>query len=88
MDNLIAEGKATPFIMMMAGSYVPGAHFGFGQSNPNPPANTNYSRASSGPGGRIYNPAAFAKVLIEDLIPCIDANYRTLADQPRRAMKR
>ena len=86
MDNLIAEGKATPFIIVMASSYVPGANFGFGRSDSNQPGNTPYSRAISGPGGRTYNPAAFAKVLIEDLIPYIDANYRTLADQPHRAM--
>jgi enterochelin esterase-like enzyme len=28
----------------------------------------------------------FERILIDDLIPYIDANYRTLADQPHRAM--
>jgi enterochelin esterase family protein len=88
MDNLIASGKARPFIIVMANSYVPGADFGFGPGNTNQPPMTNspYSRAITGPGGRSYNPAAFARVLIEDLIPHIDANFRTLADQPHRAM--
>lgn len=88
MDNLIAAGKAKPFIIVMANSYVPGATFGFGPSATNRPPDTNtlYSRPITGPGGRSYNPSAFAKVLIEDLIPFVDANFRTLADQPNRAM--
>jgi enterochelin esterase family protein len=88
MDNLIAAGKAQPFIIVMANSYVPGANFGFGSANTNQPPETNtpYSRPITGPGGRSYNPAAFARVLVEDLIPYIDANFRTRADQPHRAM--
>jgi len=86
MDNLIAEGKARPFIIVMANSYVPGASFGFAATNQPPPADSLYSRSIDGPGGRNYNPAAFARVLIEDLIPHIDGNFRTLADQPHRAM--
>ena len=42
--------------------------------------------AFAGPGGRRFNFNAFARVLIEDLIPFIDANFRTLPDQPNRAM--
>lgn len=86
MDNLIAEGKARPFIIVMANSYVPGASFGFASTNQPPPADTPYSRTIGGPGGRNYNPAAFARVLVEDLIPHIDANFRTLANQPHRAL--
>jgi len=37
-----------------------------------------------GPGG--FNFSAFERVLTEELIPFIDANYRTLADQPHRAL--
>ena len=70
MDNLIAEGKAKPFIIVMANSYVPGA-----------------AGPGGGPGGRGgFNFSAFERVLIDDLIPFIDANYRTLSDQPNRAM--
>ena len=88
MDNLIAEGKAKPFIIVMANSYVRGASFGFGPAATNQPSDTNspYSRPITGPGGRRYNPTAFAKVLIEDLIPFVDTNFRTLADQAHRAM--
>jgi enterochelin esterase family protein len=82
MDNLIAEGKAKPFIIVMANSYVPGAPITFTTNSVDGPL----SRTITGPGGRSYNPVAFAKVLIQDLIPYIDANYRTLADQPHRAM--
>ena len=86
IDNLIADGKAKPFIIVMANSYVPGASFGFAASNQPPLADSSYARTISGPGGRNYNPAAFARVLIEDLVPYIDATFRTLADQPHRAM--
>ncbi|HTL18677.1 MAG TPA: malectin domain-containing carbohydrate-binding protein, partial [Patescibacteria group bacterium] len=69
LDNLIAEGKTKPFIVVMANSYVPG------------------SAAVGGPGGAgRFNFSAFEHVLVDDLIPFIDANFRTLADQPNRAM--
>jgi enterochelin esterase family protein len=88
MDNLIAAGKAKPFIIVMANSYVPGANFGRGPGSTNPPPATGsaYSRPITGPGGRNYDPAAFARVLIEDLIPFIDATFRTLDDQSHRAL--
>lgn len=44
------------------------------------------SRSVTGPGGRRFDFGAFERVLIGDLIPFIDTNYRTLADQPHRAM--
>jgi enterochelin esterase family protein len=77
MDNLIAEGKARPFIIVMANSYVPGAAGpGGGPGGP----------GRGGRGAFNFNFSAFERVLIDDLIPFIDANYRTLADQPHRAM--
>jgi len=77
MDNLIAEGKTRPFIIVMANSYVPGvAGPGGGPGGP----------GRGGRGGFNFNFNAFERVLIDDLIPFIDANYRTLADQPHRAM--
>ena len=41
-----------------------------------------------GPGGRGFTmtDTPFEHVLIEEMIPFIDANYRTFADQPHRAM--
>ena len=82
MDNLIAQGKAVPFIIVMANSYVPGADFGFATNSVESPL----SLSIAGPGGRFYNPAAFAKVLLEDLVPYVDDNFRTLADQPHRSL--
>jgi enterochelin esterase-like enzyme len=40
----------------------------------------------SGPGGRRFDFSAFERVLIDDLIPFVDANYRTLDDQANRGM--
>ena len=39
-----------------------------------------------GPGGFGDFASAFGRVMTEELIPYIDANFRTLADQPHRAM--
>jgi enterochelin esterase family protein len=85
MDNLIADGKARPLIIVMANSYVPGA--GGPGRGPAPAGGTNTPPAGpAGPGGRRFDFSAFSRVLIDDLIPFMDANYRTLADQPHRAM--
>jgi enterochelin esterase family protein len=99
MDNLIAEGKAKPFIIVMANSYVGGPGGGPGRGGPGPAGPTTAAAPTTasggavsggpgtrGPGGRAFNFAAFERVLTEELIPYIDANYRTLADQPHRAM--
>jgi len=86
LDNLIAAGRVRPFIIVMANSYVPGAGR-FGSEAPaTNAAGRPLSRSIAGPGGRSYNPSAFARMLLEDLIPHIDSTYRTLADQPHRAM--
>jgi enterochelin esterase family protein len=77
MDNLIAEGKAKPFIIVMANSYVPGAA--------SPGRGPAPAGGAAGRRGR-FDFSAFERVLIDDLIPFIDANYRTIADQPHRAM--
>ncbi len=93
MDNLLAEGKAKPFIIVMASSYVPGANAPGTPPAPAPNQNATAggnnaapSRPVAGPGGRRFDFSAFAKVLTEDLIPYIDSNFRTVADQPHRAM--
>jgi enterochelin esterase-like enzyme len=75
MDNLIAEAKARPFIIVMDnGTWsMPGQ-----------------DRPRRREGGGAWPPAGWAdtfkKILLEDIIPMIDANYRTFADQPHRAM--
>jgi predicted alpha/beta superfamily hydrolase len=65
MDNLIAEGKIKPFIIVMT----------YGMTND----------VKMG-GLRNFDIKPFQTVLVDELIPYIDANFRTLADQPHRAM--
>ncbi len=98
MDNLIADGKTKPFIIVMASSYVPGAGGpgrGAAQAGqPGAAASTNAAPPAGAPGGGpgrsggrgAFNFTAFERVLMDDLIPFIDASFRTLADQPHRAM--
>ena len=89
MDNLLAEGKARPFIIVMENGGNP---FGGGPRGTNAaPAVAGATNGAPGrPGGRGgfggFNFGAFERVLTDDLIPFVDANYRTLADQPHRAM--
>jgi enterochelin esterase-like enzyme len=65
MDNLIAEMKARPFIIVMT----------YGMTN------------DTRPGGlRNFDIQPFETVLVAELIPYVDAHFRTLADQPHRAM--
>lgn len=67
MDNLIAENKIKPFIIVMT----------YGM--------TNDIRPGSG-GLRNFNIKPFQTVLLDELIPYIDANFRTVADQKHRGM--
>ena len=72
MDNLIAEGKAKPFIIVMDNGTW---------SMSRPPAG---ERPAQWPPKGWAD--GFSKTLLDDIIPMIDANYRTLADQQNRAM--
>jgi len=65
MDNLIAEGKIEPFIIVMTYGMTNEIKFG---------------------GLRNFDITPFQTVLVDELIPYIDANFQTLADQPNRAM--
>jgi enterochelin esterase-like enzyme len=65
MDNLIAEGKAKPFIIVMTYGMTNDVQIG---------------------GLRNFDIKPFQTVLVDELIPYIDANFRTLTDQPNRAM--
>lgn len=65
MDNLIAEGKSKPFIIVMT----------YGM--------TNEVRMGGLPNFDIRH---FQTVLVDELVPHIDANFRTLTDQSNRAM--
>jgi enterochelin esterase-like enzyme len=98
MDNLIAEAKTRPVIVVMTygltnegpGPGGRGRRGGPGAGAPGAAAGTNSAPAAGARGGGA-NPftgasAAFEKVLVDELIPYIDANFRTLSDQPHRAM--
>jgi hypothetical protein len=65
MDNLIADGKAKPFIIVMT----------YGMTN----------EIARG-GLRNFDIIPFQTVLVDELIPYVDANFRTLANQENRAM--
>ncbi|MBO9671155.1 MAG: hypothetical protein J7485_11625 [Sphingobium sp.] len=68
MDNLLAAGKARPFIIVMT----------YGMTNDIRPG---------GPGGLAsFDMKPFRTVLIDELIPYVDAHYRTLTDPRHRAM--
>ncbi|MBN1145409.1 MAG: esterase [Bacteroidales bacterium] len=66
MDNLIAEGKIKPFIIVMT----------YGMTN----------EIKFGSGLRNFDIKPFQTVLVDELIPYIDAHFNTLADQAHRAM--
>lgn len=65
MDNLIADGKIDPFIIVMTYGMTNEIRFG---------------------GLRNFDIKPFQTVLIDELIPYIDANFNTIADQSHRAM--
>lgn len=88
MDNLIAEGKAIPFIIVMENSSVkfpagarPGARPQGAPGNANTPG-----KGPSNPLGNFNFAAQFEHILIDDLIPYVESNYRVIADQQHRAM--
>jgi enterochelin esterase family protein len=84
MDNLIAEGKAKPFIIVMENG---GGMGGPGRGAPPGGAPAGATNSPPAPGGRgMFNFSSFERVLIDDLIPWVDNTYRTIADQPHRAM--
>ncbi len=75
LDNLIAAGKARPMIVVMDRGYA---------LRPGAPVPT------GGPNAWLQNLhlafTSFEDVVIQDLIPMIDASYRTIPDREHRAM--
>ena len=65
MDNLLAAGKAKPFLIVMTYGMTNEVRFGHMQD---------------------FKIEPFETVLVKELVPHIDAHFRTLADQPHRAM--
>jgi enterochelin esterase-like enzyme len=65
MDNLIAEGKTKPFIIVNT----------YGMTN-----EVRWGRMNE------FSIVPFQTVLVDELIPYVDANFRTVADQEHRGM--
>ena len=110
MDNLIAEGKAVPFIIYMdngLNARRPGEQpMGFGGPRPGGPRPQGAPQGGPRPGGPQGGPqggrprmdgaafaqmarrmgGAFEEVLIKDIIPMVEKNYRVIADPEHRAM--
>lgn len=72
LDNLIAEGKAKPMIVVMESGNIEEAF------RPKPGEDVNEARSRFG--------ASFTPMLLNDLIPMVDKNFRTLTDRNNRAM--
>ncbi|MES2648780.1 MAG: alpha/beta hydrolase-fold protein [Bacteroidota bacterium] len=95
MDNLVADGKAVPFIIVMENSSIDLAALRAAnppvapvQSNTTPPSTTgnNAPRTATGPPAGMNFAAEFEKILFNDLVPFIESNYRVMADPLHRAM--
>ena len=72
MDNAIAKGEAVPMIVVMESGDIK--------------APFNFAGGGSNEQGRSQYGASFYPVLINDLIPYIDQNFRTKSDRENRAM--
>jgi enterochelin esterase-like enzyme len=75
LDNLIAAGKAAPMIVVMDRGYATRAGMPDVTFEPGAPLRNTLPAFS-----------AFEDVIIHDLIPTIDASYRTIPDREHRAM--
>jgi enterochelin esterase-like enzyme len=74
MDNLVAERKARPMLVVMEQGYA--RKPGEAAPGEKPAVPRDFTRAF----------AAFEEVMVNDLIPMIDATYRTIPDRENRAM--
>jgi enterochelin esterase-like enzyme len=73
--NLIAAGKARPMIVVMERGYATRAGTSAVKFGPGEP-----------PGNAKIAFGAFEDVIVHDLMPAIDASYRTIPDRDHRAM--
>ena len=67
MDNLIADGKAKPMLIVMEHGHA-------------------HTSGESAPWDYRQDLAVFTEVMLHDLIPMIDATYRTIPDREHRAL--
>ncbi len=85
LDNLLAERKARPMIVVMEQGYA--RRPGEAAPSPVPPARPAAPGQAPAPRpdfSRMFS--AFEDVMVKDLIPMIDATYRTIPDRENRAM--
>ena len=73
LDNLLADKKAVPMIIVMDNGYA---------TKPSQTQSSNNGVPGKGAG----NFATFEEVLIKEIIPMIDASFRTIADREHRGM--
>jgi enterochelin esterase-like enzyme len=79
LDNLIADGKAAPMIVVMPN----------GHTDQIPPAN---SRSAVAPGAQPGAPPAgrrpdeYLNEFVTDILPYTESHYRVIADRPHRAI--
>jgi enterochelin esterase-like enzyme len=88
MDNMIAEGRIKPFIVVMTYGMT---NTGGRPGGPRPPAatgaRTDSSRtAPAGPPRNMMLNNGFQTVLIDELVPYVDSHFRTIAKRDGRAM--
>jgi enterochelin esterase family protein len=77
LDNLIAEGKAKPMIVVMEdGGIAAGRAEGADNSTATGPAAAD----------RLGVARAFERVVVDELIPMVDTSYRTVPDREHRAI--
>jgi enterochelin esterase-like enzyme len=73
LDKLIAEKKAVPMLVVMDNGYAT-------------KVSTSQTLNKENPASGASNFSAFEEVLIKEIIPMIDASYRTMADREHRGM--
>ncbi|PJJ83416.1 alpha/beta hydrolase-fold protein [Mucilaginibacter auburnensis] len=109
MDNMIAEGRVKPFIVVMAyGMTNTGGAPGGARRPAGPPPGGAPAAGAAAPAaaprpagnpmtmagtvangltkGEVTGAGAFQEVLLDELIPYVDAHYRTIAKRDGRAM--
>ncbi len=110
LDNLIAEGKAKPFIVVMEDGGIAAGMGGGARRGPQGPGQRPAGQGApdqgqaqaqrpapgqgqgaarpmgAAPAGMVSFWDGFGNVIVKDLIPMVDANYRTLANRENRAI--
>jgi enterochelin esterase family protein len=86
MDNLIAEGKAEEFIIVMDNGTWTMPRPAAPAQRPAAPARPQGAQQAPGMGLPSNWADGFMNTLIKDIIPMVDSRYRTIADSKHRAM--